>query len=246
MQFHLHCEPEDIAPYAFVPGSHERARIIAAHLENARLVSDNRGYLVYTGTYAGVRMTVSSTGMGGPTTAICIEELGRLGANTFIRVGSCGLFQDYLTVGDVVISTGTFRDGGTANGYLPIEFPAVADFQVTTALVEAAAGLGLSTYVGLGAAGDAFYAPPDPAKRAMLRQAGVISAEMESDTLYIIAALRGWRAGALFASDGTSTETKPTWGKEAYRKGEEAAIRIALEGMRLIALADQGELARPV
>jgi uridine phosphorylase len=238
MQFHIHCEAEEIARYAFVPGSHERARLMAAHLQDARLVSDSRGYLVYTGSYSGVRMTVSSTGMGGPTTAICIEELGRMGADTFIRVGSCGVFQDNATVGDVIVSTGTYRDGGTANGYLPIEFPAVANFYVTTALVEAAAALNLPVQVGLGTAGDAFYAPRDPAKREMLKTAGVLSVEMESDTLYIVAALRGWRAGALYTSDGTNKETKPVWGEAAYRQGEQNSIRIALEGMFRLARTD--------
>ena len=238
MEFHIRCDPKDIARYAFVPGSHDRAKKIAAHFENARLVSDSRGYLVYTGTVEGIQMTVSSTGMGGPSTAICIEELGHMGADTFIRVGSSGTMQDYVACGDVIISTGTFRDGGTANAYLPLEFPAVPNFEVTTALVQAARRLDLKVHVGLGSAGDAFYAPRDPSKRELLKQSGIVSGEMESDTLYIVAALRGWRAGALYANDGTSKETKPVWGEEAFRQGEENAIRIAIEAMKQIALAD--------
>ena len=99
MEFHIRCKPEDIARYVFTPGSHSRAKKIAAHFDDARLVSDSRGYLVYTGYVDGIRMTVSSTGMGGPTTAICLEELAHMGADTFIRVGSCGTFQDDITVG---------------------------------------------------------------------------------------------------------------------------------------------------
>jgi uridine phosphorylase len=238
MEYHIRCDPQEIAPYVFVPGSHDRARKIAAHFDTFHPVSESRGYLVYSGTVAGIAMTVSSTGMGGPTTAICLEELGHMGANTFIRVGSCGTYQKYVTCGDVIISTGTFRDGGTANLYLPIEFPAVPDFAVTTALVDAGRRLGYKAFVGLGSAGDAFYAPKDPARRELLRQSGVVTMEMESDTLYVLAALRGWRAGMINTSDGTSTETKPTWGEDAFRQGEENAICIAIEAMKALALAD--------
>lgn len=243
MEFHIRCNPSEISRYVFVPGSHDRAKKIAAHFEQARLVSDSRGYLVYTGMVDGIRMTVSSTGMGGPTTAICIEELGHMGADTFIRVGSCGTLQDYVDCGDVIISTGTYRDGGTGNAYLPIEFPAVPDFTITTALVNAAKKLGLKAHVGLGSAGDAFYAPRDPARRELLKKAGIVSGEMESDTLYIVAALRKWRAGALYASDGVSKETKPAWGEEAFKQGEQHAIRIAIEAMKEIALADSSAKA---
>jgi uridine phosphorylase len=239
MEFHIRCSPDHIARYVFTPGSHARAKRIAEHFENARLVSDSRGYLVYTGTVSGIPMTVSSTGMGGPTTAICLEELAHMGADTFIRVGSCGTPQDYVACGDVVISTGTLRAGGTANNYLPVEFPAVPNYELTAALVEAAKGLGISFHVGLGSAGDAFYAPRgDPSMREVLKQAGIVSFEMESDTIYVMAALRGWRAGAVYASDGTSKETKPEWGREAFHRGEENAIRIGVEAMRAIALAD--------
>ena len=238
MEFHIRCKPEDIARYVFTPGSHSRAKKIAAHFDDAKLVSDSRGYLVYTGTVDGIRMTVSSTGMGGPTTAICLEELAHLGADTFIRVGSCGTMQDYVDCGDVIVSTGTFRAGGTANNYLPLAFPAVPNFWVTTAIVEAAKTLDLKVHVGLGSAGDAFYAPRDPSMRDVLKQSGIVSGEMESDTLYVLAAYRGWRAGALYANDGTSKATKPEWCAEAFRQGEENAIRIGIEAMVRIAKAD--------
>jgi uridine phosphorylase len=241
MEFHIRCDPKDIARYVFTPGSHSRAKMIAAHFDGARLVSDSRGYLVYTGTVDGIPMTVSSTGMGGPTTAICLEELGHMGADTFIRVGSCGTRQEYVDCGDVIISTGIFRAGGTANNYLPLEFPAVPNFDVTTALVNAAKQLGLKAHVGLGSAGDAFYAPRDPAMRDLMTQSGIVSGEMESDTLFVIAAVRGWRAGALFACDGTASETKPEWCDEAFEQGQINAIRIAIKAMKNIALADGAE-----
>lgn len=241
MEFHIRCNPEDISRYAFVPGSHSRAKKIADHLENCQLVSDSRGYMVYSGYVDGIFMTVSSTGMGGPTTAICLEELGHMGVDTFIRVGSCGTMQDYVDCGDVIISTGTFRAGGTGYNYLPLEFPAVPDYFLTKELVEAAKRLQLKYHVGLGSAGDAFYAPREEGARNVLKQAGVVSGEMESDTLYVVAALRGFRAGGIYASDGTSTETKPEWGHEAFLQGEENAIRIAIEAMKAMAIKDAKE-----
>ncbi len=239
MEFHIRCDAKDIARYVFTPGSHARAKQIAAHFDGPRLVSDSRGYLVFTGTVDGIPMTVSSTSMGGPTTAICLEELGHMGADTFMRVGSCGTYQEYVDCGDVIISTGIFRAGGTANNYLPVEFPAVPNFDVTTALVNASKKLGLRAHIGLGSAGDAFYAPRNPAMREVLKQAGLVSVEMESDTLFVIAAVRGWRSGALFACDGTATKTKPEWCEAAFKQGQENAIRIAIEAMKNIALADR-------
>ena len=162
-----------------------------------------------------------------------------MGADTFIRIGSCGTRQTYVDCGDVIISTGIFRAGGTANNYLPVEFPAVPDFSVTTALVSASKTLGLKAHVGLGSAGDAFYAPRDPAMRDLMAQSGIVSGEMESDTLFVIASVRGWRAGALFACDGTAGQTKPEWCDEAFTQGQVNALRIGIEAMKNIALADR-------
>jgi uridine phosphorylase len=245
MEFHIHAEAKDIARYVFVPGDHDRAKKIADHLENARLVSQSRGYIVYTGTVDGIRMTVSSTGMGGPQVAIGVEELAHLGADTFIRVGSCGTMRDDVNCGDVIVPTGMFRGGATANRYLPPAFPAIPHFQVLTALVESAKGLGLEVHTGVGWSGDAFYAPMAPELDAKLRQAKTVALEMEADTLFIIGSFRGWRTGAIFASDGTSKEMKPTWGEKLFRQGEENEIRIAIEAMQSIALADaQGKTAK--
>ncbi|MFV2043652.1 MAG: nucleoside phosphorylase [Anaerolineales bacterium] len=238
MEFHIRCRAEDVSRYTFVPGDPDRARKVASNLDNARLVNDHRGLLVFTGQLAGVEMTVAATGMGGPTAAIVLEELGHLGADTFIRVGSCGTLQPDITCGDVIIATGTYRAGGTSHAYLPLPFPAVADFQVTQALAEEAKASGLPFRLGLGVARDAFYGPRDPDLRETLAQAGILSAEMESDTLFILSSLRGWRAGAIYACDGTATEVKPEWGIEAYQQGEQRAIEIALRAMSAIAAAD--------
>jgi uridine phosphorylase len=239
MEFHILCDPKDIARYVFVPGDHDRAKKIADHFNEVRFVSDSRGYHVYTGDVDGIPMTVCSTGMGGPQVAIGIEELGHMGANTFIRVGSCGTLQDDIQAGDVVIPNGVYRAGATANRYLPVAFPAAPNFELLTALVEAAHRLDILVHVGVGWAGDAFYAEGDPGVMVKLKKAGVKAMEMESDTLFIVANFRGWRAGAIFACDGNAGEIKPEWGEAAFRQAEENEIRIAIEAMKQIALADQ-------
>jgi uridine phosphorylase len=174
--------------------------------------------------------------MGGPTVAIAVEELAHMGTDTFIRVGSCGVRQPGMKPGDILITTGVVRHGGTANAYLPIEVPAVPTFDVLRTLVETADERGVKTYVGVTAAGDAFYGLRKDAE--LLRDAHILGGEMESDTLFIVGQLRGWRTGALFASDGAPGESKPAWGREAFLEGERQAIEIGLEAMRKIAVAD--------
>jgi len=238
MEFHIRCDPKDIARYVFCPGDQTRAKKIADRLDDSYLVTDSRGYAVYSGYCEGVFMTSCGTGMGGPTVAIALEELAHIGADTFIRVGSCGVFQEGQGVGDLIIASGTFRAGGTANAFLPPPFPAVPTFAVLRELVKAAEELDIPHTVGVGIAGDAFYGPRTPEFNQMLVDAGVVSVEMESDTLFVLGAYHGWRTGALYASDGTPTETKPEWGEEDFRKGEENAILVALHAMRELARAD--------
>jgi len=230
---------EELFPrYAFVPGSKSRAETIASRMQDSRLISHMKGFAVYSGLVGGIPMLVVGTGMGGPTTAVCIEELGRLGVDTFIRIGSCGTASPVVNCGDILIATGAYRGTGTSIAYLPIEFPAIADFELTNTMASVAQEIGAKFHVGLGSGEDAFYRK-DRDFRERLAKAGVISADMESDTLFIIASVRGWRAGALFASDGTAKERKPAWGEEAFRIGVENEIRIAMETMRRVALIDR-------
>lgn len=243
MEWHIKCSPDEISRYVFCPGDHARAKKIAEHMADATLVTDSRGYAVYSGTYRDVFMTVCGTGMGGPTVAIALEELAHMGSDTFIRVGSCGVFQEGQGPGDAIIATGTYRAGGTANAYLPLAFPAVPTYEVLQALVRTAEALEIPYTAGVGAAGDAFYAPRDEGSPRegygeMLRKAGVVSIEMESDTLFVVGAYRGWRTGAIYASDGAPGVIKPAWGEEDFRKGEQNIIRIALEAMYRLARQD--------
>lgn len=239
MQFHIKCSPNQVARYVFCPGDQRRAKRIAEYFEKVDLVSAERGIMVYTGTYQGIPMTSCGTGMGGPVVAICLEELANLGADTFIRVGSCGVFQEHQQPGDIIIASGTVRAGGTSLGYLPIEFPAVPTFDVLQAIVSAAEQLAIPFTVGVGIAGDAFYSQRDVISREELVQSGVVSIEMESDTLFIVGQVRGFRTGALFVSDGTSKEIKPEWGMQRYDQGEKEMIEIALAAMTAIAAADE-------
>jgi uridine phosphorylase len=238
VEFHIRCDPKEIARYIFCPGDQSRAKRIADHLDGGYLVTDSRGYAVYSGHYKGVFMTACGTGMGGPTVAIALEELANMGADTFVRVGSCGVFQEGQGPGDLIIASGTVRMGGTANAYLPLAFPAVPTFVVLRELVRAAEELNVPHTIGVGIAGDAFYGPRDPQSRQVLIEAGLVSIEMESDTLFVVGAYRGWRTGALYASDGTPTEVKPKWGEESFRQGVENAIQVALDGMYALACAD--------
>jgi uridine phosphorylase len=238
MEFHITCKPEQIARYVFCPGDQRRAKRIAEKFDDAELVSAERGIMVYTGSYKGIQMTSCGTGMGGPVVAICLEELAHLGADTFIRVGSCGVFQDHQKPGDVIIASGTVRSGGTALHYLPIEFPAVPTFAVLSAIVAAAEKLGIPFDVGVGIATDAFYTAMDSISPDLLKRSGLISIEMESDTLFIVGQYRGFRTGALYTSDGTNKEIKPEWGMARYDQGEQDMIRVALEAMVAMAESD--------
>lgn len=238
MEWHIHAERKEVARYVFCPGSQARAGRLANHLEKAKKVSDERGIVVYSGSYKDVFMTVCGTGMGGPATAIACEELAHLGADTFIRVGSCGVLQEGQKPGDIIIASGTYRIGGTGAGYLPMPFPAVPTFEVTRELVRAAEAQQTPVRVGVGIASDAFYGTLKSDHLAIVRSAGGIFIEMESDALFIIGHTRGWRTGALFTSDGAPGMTKPEWGEEAYAEGEGKMIRIALEAMAAIAQRD--------
>lgn len=249
-EHHIKVRRADVSRYLFIPGSHLRGRRMAEMLDDARVVSATRGYYLYSGTYQGILMTICSTGMGGPVTAIAMEELGHLGADTFIRIGSAGAVQDYLGVGDIAIATATVRGGGTSHAYLPANFPASADFTLTRAMAEAAERAGVPVHVGVCTAGDAFYSPDDAQQRALVKKAGVLAIEMESDTAFALAHYHGWRAGAAFVLDGGPAKdildssaaglTIAHHGSNPdFLRGEEAVIRLGLEAMAAVARQDQ-------
>lgn len=241
-QHHIKALNKDIAGYCFIPGDHVRGKKIAQRLCDARLVSDTRGYYVYSGTYRGERMTVCSTGMGGPQVAIAMEELGNMGVHTFVRLGSAGGLLERTGVGDIVVATGSYRGGGTGDEYLPKAFPAVADFEVTRALVDAAKELDIQVFTGAVASTDAFYSPTNDATIATLRRGRALCIEMESDTEFLVGSCRGFRCGAAFVLDNGPATKKVAvksgqmdiahHGKDpAFVTGEERLIDIGLLAM---------------
>jgi len=231
MPFHIPATAEQISRYVFCPGSQARAQRIAQRFEGMQTISEDRGIVVYSGTFQRIFMTACGTGMGGPATAIALEELGQLGADTFIRAGSCGVLQAEQSPGDIIIASGTYRSGGTSGEYLPPAFPAVPTFAVLRALVRAAEALGVAVSVGVGLALDAFYGTRNDAVLGVVHDAGGRFIEMESDTVFIVGQRRGWRTGALFTADGAAGDVKPEWGREAYRLAEGQMIEIALQAM---------------
>jgi len=233
IQKHLRCRVGDVAPYVLVPGDPGRARRIAERFDGAKLVGDNREYLVFTGAYHGVPVSVCSTGIGGPAASIAFEELVRLGARVLIRVGSAGGRQKEIPIGTPVVLTAAYRGEGTTRAYLPPEFPAVANREITNALVAALEESGKRFEVGIGYTRDAYYAQ-DADLNARLTSAGVVAAEQEAAVLFIVATARRVAAGAIVSTDSNILlERQPALEeKEAlFSVGEKAAIDAALSAI---------------
>ena len=161
-QYHTGVGPGDIGKYVIMPGDPKRCEKIAKHFDNARKVADVREFVTYTGTLEGVPVSVTSTGIGGPSAAIAIDELAKCGAHTFIRIGTCGGMQKEVLGGDVVIATGAVRMEGTSREFAPIEYPAVPDFNVVTALVSAAQEMKIPHHTGVVQCKDSFFGQHEP------------------------------------------------------------------------------------
>ena len=159
---HVNLAPGEAGRYAIVPGDPDRCELIAAHLDNPRMVTRKREFTTWEGTLDGERVTVTSTGIGGPSTAICVEELHKCGADTFIRVGTCASTCADVQCGDIVVVSGSVRMDGTSLHYLPMEFPAVPSYQLLKALEESSVSLGFHTTVGVSITKDSFYTQAEP------------------------------------------------------------------------------------
>ena len=206
-KYHVGLAQGEVGQYVLYPGDPARTAVIARFLEEAREVAFSREYRTFTGKVAGVPVSAVSSGMGGPSVAIGMEELGELGVHTFLRVGTCGATQPGIKVGDLVIATGAVRTEGTGDGYVPKEFPAVADYAVVTALLESAREAGARYHLGIIRAVDALYSdlvpdtmPDGPRLKGELEmwaRAGVVANDMESSTLFVVGSVRRLRAGSL-------------------------------------------------
>jgi uridine phosphorylase len=240
IQKHIRCKPGDVARYILLPGDPGRVKRIAAQMDEAHLVAENREYVVYTGLTKNVPVSVCSTGIGGPAASIAMEELVKVGAQVFIRVGSAGGRQDDIAIGTPVIITAAYRGEGTSKAYLPVEFPAVADLDVTNALIAAARESGPPYRVGIGFTRDAYYVQ-DKVLNELLKSVGVVAAEQEASLLFIVGSVRRVHVGAIVSTDSNIwLPVQPTLEEKEklFRVGEKKAIAIALRAVQI--LAEQG------
>jgi uridine phosphorylase len=206
-KYHVGLTAEEVGKYVLFPGDPARTAIIARFLDGAREVAFSREYRTFTGSINGTPVSAVSSGMGGPSVAIGVEEMRELGVHTFLRVGTCGATQPGIKMGDLIIASAAVRTEGTADSYVPKEFPAVADHQVVTALLDSARELGARHHLGIIRAVDALYSdlvpdtmPNGPHLReelAMWAKAGVIANDMESSTLFVLGSVRRLRVGSL-------------------------------------------------
>lgn len=248
IQYHLRIKAGDVGKYAILPGDPKRVAKIARYLDDAVLVADSREYVTYTGYLDGERVSVTSTGIGGPSAAIAVEELFKCGCTTFLRMGTCGGIAIDVRGGDVVVATGAVRAEGTSREYAPIEFPAVATFEVVDALRRGAASLGLKVHTGVVQCKDSFYGQHDPSimpvsyelesRWEAWKRLGVLASEMESAAIFTVCARLGARCGSTFFTVGNQEREKMGLDNPILHDTD-AAIRVAVEGLRNLIRMDR-------
>ena len=249
-QFHIQCVPGDVGKYVILPGDPGRCEAIAALFDDARHVAHNREFNIYTGSLLGEPVSVCSTGIGGPSASIAMEELHNVGADTFIRVGTCGGIHLDVRSGDIVVATGAVRYEHTSVEYAPIEYPAVPDFDLALALRDSALALGCRTHLGVVQCKDAFYGQHSPEKSPVSyellqkweswKRLGVLASEMESSALFVVAAALGCRCASCF---------HVIWNQEREKAGLDQqmsedtsmAVRVGVEALKRIIAADKSK-----
>lgn len=247
-QYHIQVAKGEVGRYVIMPGDPKRCVKIAQYFGNPVLIADNREYITYTGTLDGVKVSVTSTGIGGPSASIAMEELSRCGADTFVRIGTCGGMQPEVKSGDIVIATGAIRMEGTSREYAPIEYPAVANLDVTNALVAAAKEKGLSCHIGVVQCKDAFYGQHEPEampvgyellnKWEAWKRLHVKASEMESAALFVVADALNCRCGSCF---------HVVWNQEREKAGLDqdmsedttSAVQVGVEALKRLIQADR-------
>ena len=247
-QYHIQVGEGEVGKYVILPGDPKRCAKIAAYFDDAKLVADSREYVTYTGYLDGVKVSVTSTGIGGPSASIAMEELVKCGADTFLRVGTCGGMQLDVKSSDVVIASGAIRMEGTSKEYAPIEYPAVADLDVTNALVYAAKEKGFSCHTGVVQCKDAFYGQHEPEampvgyelinKWEAWKKMGCLASEMESAALFIVAGKLRVRAGSCFLV--VANQEREKLGLEnPVVHDTDMAIQVAVEAIRKMIREDK-------
>ena len=250
-QYHIQCAAGDVGRYCLLPGDPGRSEKIAAYFDDPVHVVTNREYNIWTGTLLGEKVSVCSTGIGGPSAVIAMEELKNIGADTFVRVGTCGGIRLDVKSNDIVIATGAIRMEGTSREYAPIEFPAVSDFEVLSALVDAAKAHNHCWHAGVVQCKDSFYGQHSPQRMPVSyellnkweawKRLGVLASEMESAALFTCAAALGVRCGSTF---------HVVWNQERNAAGldqleshdTDGAIRVTIEAIKTLIRQDRGEI----
>ena len=243
--YHINLNKADIqgAKYAILPGDPDRVPKIAAFFDNPQKIGQKREYVSYLGQLCGENVLCVSTGIGGPSAAICIEELRQLGVENFIRVGTSGGMQLKVNAGDIVVVTGAIRMEGTSKEYLPIEFPAVPDLDITCALRDAAKKLGYDYHVGVVQCKDSFYGQHAPHRmpvsyelenkwQAWIR-GGCLASEMDSAALFTVCASLGAKAGAVMLCVWNQERAKAGLDKDEEHDTEKA-IKTAVEAIKIL------------
>lgn len=247
---HLGVTSDQIGKYVFLPGSVERASLIAEHFDNPVKIAQNREFLTYTGTLDGVPVTVTSTGIGGSSAAIAIEELYACGAHTMMRIGSAASTSPKVKIGDVVIPNGAVRMEGTGNHYLPFEFPAVPDYEMLKALEAAAIKLGHPYNIGVTITKDSFYTETEPETKPVYQElkykwdsylaGGATSTSMECSILFLVGVSLGIRTSSILISATNFDEYSND--AEDYPTGwEQRAIETGIEAMRMMIRKDKAD-----
>ena len=247
-QYHIQVAEGEVGRYVILPGDPKRCEKIAAHFENPRLIADSREYVTYTGYLDGEKVSVTSTGIGGPSAAIAMEELSRGGADTFIRVGTSGGMALEVKSGDVVIASGAIRMEGTSREYAPIEFPAVADVEVTQALIQAARKLGQEYHVGVVQCKDSFYGQHSPETKPVGYEllnkwdawvkCGCLASEMESAALFVVGSWLKLRVGTVLLTMANQERAKKGLPNPVVHDTE-APIQTAVEAIRSLIRQDK-------
>lgn len=250
LQFHIRCKEGDVGRYVFLPGDPGRCEAIAQYFDEPYYVGMNREFNIWNGYLLGEKVTVCSTGIGGSSASIAMEELHNIGADAFLRVGTCGGIAMDVCPGDVIVATGAIRYEHTSMEYAPIEFPAVPDFELTAALKSAAEDLGYRVHTGVVQCKDSFYGQHSPEKSPVYyellqkweswKRLGVKASEMESAALFVLASALGVRCGSCFHT---------IWNQEREKAGlfmemsedTSSAIKVGIEAMKRIIAADKNK-----
>lgn len=242
-QYHIGLKQGDVGEYVILPGDPKRCQKIAKYFDDATLVADRREFTTYTGFLNGVKVSVTSTGIGGPSASIALEELVKCGAKYFIRVGTCGGMDLNVKSGDLVIATGAIRMEGTTKEYAPIEFPAVADYDIVTSLIEASKELNQNYHVGIVECKDSFYGQHSPEImpvsyelqnkwQAWLRL-GCLASEMESAALFVVGSYLKVKVGSIFLVVANQEREKQNLDNPVVHDTD-SAIKTAVEAIKIL------------